>query len=157
MTTPSAAYFAGFFDGEGTININIRQNGCATIYVSVGSTDMKVTELFKETFGGCLTTPRISSKLSKRLSREWKVTNDSAVEFLKAVFPFLVVKKRQAALAFKARNVVTQNLRSKDEHRLELLRNIAEEVKSLNRPHVETVKGTLPILEVNSQSIELVN
>ena len=149
MTTPSleptlAAYLAGFFDGEGYVTIHVpADRNTADLYVGVGSTDMGLLELLRRTFGGCLTRIRVSSRLSRRPSREWKATNEGAAEALRAMYPYLRVKKRQAALAFKFRKVMAQSLRSKDAHRLDLLRQLAAEVRGLNRGQisgVETVK-----------------
>lgn len=142
------AYFAGLFDGEGTITVYIKngvKGGTAVLYVALGSTDMKVTAEMKSVFGGCLTTPRISSTRSKRLSRDWKATNGNAAEFLKLVYPFLRIKKRQAALAFKFRKIMDQSLHKHDVHRVHLFREIAAEISALNHGRdgvVETVKRT---------------
>ena len=141
-----AAYFAGLFDGEGYITVDVRQHrNSAVLYVGLGSTDFSVLELLRRTFGGCLTAVRLSSKVSKKPSREWKITNDGAANFLRVVYPYLRIKKRQAALAFKLRKVMDQTFRNKDAHRRDLLLQLAADVRSLNRgtlPAVETVKGT---------------
>ena len=140
------AYFAGLFDGEGYISVNVKdgeRGGTGVLYVGVGSTDFPVLEDLRRTFGGCLTKMRISSRSSKRLSREWKITNGGAVAFLKAVYPYLRIKKRQAALAFKFRKMMDQNFRTHDAHRTGLFKELAAEIRSVNRgqsPGVETIK-----------------
>lgn len=106
---------------------------------------MNITAEMKQLFGGYLTKPRISSKKSKRLSRDWKATNGTALEFLKLVYPFLRIKKRQAALAFKFRKMMDQTFRKHDVHRIHLFRKIALEISNLNHGRdgvVETVKRT---------------
>ena len=152
----SASYFAGLFDGEGYITVSVpRQRNTAVLVVGLGSTDFSVLGEIHRAFGGCLTGIRLSSRVSRRLSREWKVTNDGAADFLKIVFPYLRIKKRQAALAFKFRKVMSQTFRSKDVYRRDLLKRLAREIQSLNRgmlPDVETVKGT-PANPEKSQSI----
>ena len=156
LEAASAAYFAGLFDGEGYITIDVpRDRNTAVLIVGLGSTDMSVLGELHRTFGGCLTGVRVSSRISRKPSREWKITNDGAATFLKIVFDHLRIKKRQAALAFKFRKVMTQTFRSKDAHRHELLRRLAREIRDLNRgmlPDVETVKGT-PAQPEKSQSI----
>jgi len=151
-----AAYFAGLFDGEGYVTVSVpRERNTAVLIVGLGSTDPSVLAELRRVFGGCLTGIRISSRISRRPSREWKITNDGAAEFLKTVFPYLRIKKRQAALAFKFRKVMSQTFRSKDAHRRNLLVRLAREIKQLNRgslPDVETVKGT-PAQPEKSQSI----
>lgn len=141
-------YFAGLFDGEGTVTVNVKvgpKGGTGVLYIAVGSTDMGVTAEMKKLFGGYLTTPRISSKRSTRLSRDWKATNGTALEFLKLIYPFLRIKKRQAALAFKFRKIMDQTLHGHDVHRIKLFQKIAGEISSLNHGRdgvVETVKQT---------------
>lgn len=141
-----AAYFAGLFDGEGYITVNVpKDKNSAVLYTGLGSTDFSVLELLRRTFGGCLTAVRISSKVSRKPSREWKITNDGAANFLRIVYPYLRIKKHQAALAFKCRKVMDQTFRNKDAHRRGLLSRLATEIRLLNRgilPAVETVKGT---------------
>ncbi|HVB98590.1 MAG TPA: hypothetical protein VNJ12_04565 [Candidatus Dormibacteraeota bacterium] len=155
MEPETAAYFAGLFDGEGYITVYPgRPDHSAVLYAGMGSTDLSVLDLLKRTFGGCLTRPRISSRASRRISREWKITNEGAADFLRAIYPYLRIKKRQAALAFKFRKMMSQNFRSRDEHRMKLFLELAQEIRSLNRgqvPVVETVKGT-PLPAVKSQS-----
>lgn len=152
----SAAYFAGLFDGEGYITVSVpRERNTAVLVVGLGSTDLQVLEELHRVFGGCLTALRISSRVSRKPSREWKITNDGAADFLKVVFPYLRIKKRQAALAFKFRKVMSQTFRSKDTYRRHLLVRLAGEIRDLNRsvlPDVETVKGT-PLEAEKSQSI----
>lgn len=150
-----AAYFAGLFDGEGYITVHVPQHkNSAVLYAGLGSTDFSVLELLRRTFGGCLTAVRISSKVSKKPSREWKITNEGAADFLRTVYPYLRIKKHQAALAFKCRKVMDQTFRNKDAHRRDLLLQLAGDIRSLNRgafPAVETVKGT-PVKPEMSQS-----
>ncbi|SRR6266571_1434300 len=141
-----AAYFAGLFDGEGYITVSVpKAKNTATLFAGIGSTDFSVLELLRRSFGGCLTAARLSSKVSKKPSREWKITNEGATNFLRVVYPYLRIKKHQAALAFKCRKVMDQTFRSKDVHRRDLLLRLAADIRSLNRgtlPAVETVKGT---------------
>lgn len=132
-----------------------RERNTAVLIVGLGSTSLHVLEELHQVFGGCLTAVRVSSYVSRKPSREWKITNEGAADFLRAVFPYLRIKKRQAALAFKFRKVMSQTFRSKDAYRRNLLVRLAAEIKDLNRsalPDVETVKGTPPEAE-KSQSI----
>lgn len=156
LEAASAAYFAGLFDGEGYITVSVpHDRNTAVLIVGLGSTSLHVLEELRLAFGGCLTAVRVSSRISRKPSREWKITNEGAAEFLRSVFPYLRIKKRQAALAFKFRKVMSQTFRSKDVHRRDLLVRLAAEIKDLNRtalPDVETVKGT-PSETEKSQSI----
>lgn len=153
MTIPrvqpeTLAYFAGLFDGEGWIRVEVKEGsrgGTGVLHAGLGSTDLRVTADMRAMFGGYLTAQRISSRLSRRPARDWRATNDVAAGFLRAVYPYLRIKKRQAALAFKFRRVMAQNLRKRHLHRAELFSAIALEISALNQGRaglVETVKGT---------------
>ncbi len=141
MTIPrvqpeTAAYFAGLFDGEGWIRVEVKlgkMGGTGVLIVGVGSTDLKLMAEFHRHFGGYLTTTRLSSPLSRRPSREWRASNEAASNFLKVVYPYLRIKKRQAALAFKFRKIMDQTLHQHDAHRIGLFQRIAEEISSLNK------------------------
>ena len=166
MTTPrvqpeTAAYFAGLFDGEGWIRVEVKagkRGGTGVLIVGVGSTDLRITSEMNQIFGGCLTSLRTSSRISRKLSREWRATNETAADFLREVYPFLRIKKRQAALAFKFREMMAQTFRSHDAHRIGLFRSLSDEISALNHAQdalVETVKATPET--ANSQSIAPIN
>lgn len=148
MTAEQAAYWAGLFDGEGWIRVEVKEGirgGTGILYVGVGSTDLKVVAKLKNDFGGCLTSQRLSSRSARRISQDWRATNGTALEFLRTVYPYLQIKKRQAALAFKFRKVMDQTLWKQDAHRLRRFKELSREISLLNRgelPGVETVKGT---------------
>jgi hypothetical protein len=153
MTTPRvnpemAAYFAGLFDGEGWIRVEVKRGehgGTGVLCVGLGSTFLAIVTEMHQTFGGCLTKIRIPSKVSRKPMRDWRATNEVAADFLRVVYPYLRIKKRQAALAFKFRNIMGQTLHKRDAHRIELFEEISAEISTLNKSWdglVETVKPT---------------
>ena len=80
----------------------------------------------------------------------WRIYNDAALNILKLVYPYLIVKKREAALLFKFAEVKKQKL-EKGTHRWQLrdalLRKITGQIQHLHRPlagTVETVHDALP-------------
>jgi hypothetical protein len=156
-----AAYFAGLFDGEGWIRVEVRRGergGTGVLIVGVGSTYMPIVTEMHQLFGGCLTKSRLSSRISRKLSRDWRATNEVAADFLRVVYPYLRIKKRQAALAFKFRNIMGQTLHQRDAHRIELFEEISAEISALNKSRdglVETVKAAPET--VKSQSTSPVN
>ena len=90
---------AGFFDGEGSINILKRERGnWNTEYmltVAMGQKDGKTLDWVKDNFGG-------NVYLIKRDgSFFWSCGNNKAIEFLEKIFPYLQYKKPQAEIAFK--------------------------------------------------------
>ena len=152
-TTPrqvaEIAYLAGLLDGEGTIQTKKEMNhGVRTSYklwVSIRLVTEEPLREMCELFGGSLY--YYDSKNPKwRGAYVWTLGYDAVEELLKLVFPYLRLKKRQAALAFKFREVIRQTLRSKDKHRLALRDDVMREMAELNRrgtrSAVETVRAT---------------
>lgn len=121
----SLAYAAGFFDGEGHISISYHkanpQGHAKSKYAryglaaSVSQVHPDVIDWFKQEFGGH--TMFCSGKRSYDTGRytrwEWKVGARSAADFLKAIYPHLVVKRLEAevAIAFHASMLVTGRAR----------------------------------------------
>lgn len=93
------AYTAGFFDGEGSINIMTRKREGWSIehqlWVSIGQKDGHTLDWLKDNFGG-------NVYLVKRDgSFFWSASNKNAYNFLKRIISFLQYKKPQAELALK--------------------------------------------------------
>jgi hypothetical protein len=146
MNEETKAYWAGLFDGEGWIRVEVKEgvrSGTGVLIVGLGSTLLSIPSQMQNAFGGYVTSARISSKLSKKESSDWRATNEAALNFLRAIYPYMRVKKRQAALAFKFRKIMDQTLHTGDAHRIELFRDLAKQIACLNKglPLVETVKG----------------
>jgi len=159
----TAAYFAGLFDGEGWIRVQTKPGplgGTGVLIVGLGSTDLSIAPKMKELFGGHLSAIRYPGKGATKKLQAWTATNDTGANFLKIVYPYLIIKKRQAALAFKFRKIMKQTIKSHDFHRFELFLNLAAEIRALNHsqgdiPGVQTVKETpleLPLFAEKSQS-----
>jgi hypothetical protein len=156
MNEETKAYWAGLFDGEGWIRVEVREgvrSGTGVLIVGLGSTVLSIPAQMKNAFGGYVTTVRLSSKLSKKESCDWRATNEAAFNFLRAIYPYMRMKKRQAALAFKFRKIMDQTLHTGDAHRIELFRDLAGQISRLNKglSLVETVKGA-PAMPEKSQS-----
>ena len=93
------AYTAGFFDGEGSINLLKRNrkhwNPEYVLMVAMGQKDGKTLDWIVDNFGG-------NVYLVKRDgSYYWAVSNKKAYVFLKKLIPYLQYKKPQAELAMK--------------------------------------------------------
>jgi hypothetical protein len=163
VETTTAAYFAGLFDGEGWIRVETRKGrlgGTAQLSIGLGSTDLSIAPKMKELFGGHLCRVRIPGKSSRKLMQTWGCTNDTAASFLKIIYPYMIIKKRQAALAFKFRNIMKQTGHKHSLHRYDLFLTLAAEIRSYNHsngevPHVQTVKTeppAPPLIAAMSQS-----
>ena len=101
MNTNDLIYFAGFFDGEGSICILKRQtrktnwNPEYRLQVAIGQNDGATLDWILTLFGGHLHRVRRDS------SYYWLTSNRHAYEVLKQVSPYLKYKKPQAELAIK--------------------------------------------------------
>jgi hypothetical protein len=87
---------AGFFDGEGSINITKRMrkhwNPEYTLNIAIGQKDGKTLDWVKDNFGG-------NVYLVKRDgSFFWAISNRNAYKVLKILLPYLQYKKPQAEL-----------------------------------------------------------
>lgn len=98
MTKITLSYVAGFFDGEGSINILKRKRYRWAVehnlMVAMGQKDGATLDWIKDNFGG-------NVYLVKRDgSYYWAISNRAAYDFLKKIYPYLQYKKPQAELAF---------------------------------------------------------
>jgi len=95
-------YVAGFFDGDGSVGIYSRRGKQFHLRTQVTQNSFKESDaLFvdlKKEFGGNVTT---QITLSGKSKLNWQLNSDSATNFLKAIEPFLRLKKEQARFAIK--------------------------------------------------------
>jgi len=105
MNKKDIIWLAGFFDGEGCINITkFRQYICPRIMVS--NTNKKVLEFIQENYGGDIR----ENSTNKKNHPNWKsgytyrLQHTKAVKFIKDIFPYLKVKKEQAKLLLQFYN-----------------------------------------------------
>lgn len=97
------SYVAGFFDGEGSINIlrSIRKrkkDGWCPEYsltIAIGQKDGETLDWIKDNLGGNI------CKIKRDGSYFWYCSGQKAHKFLKEIYPFLKYKKPQAKLAFE--------------------------------------------------------
>jgi hypothetical protein len=101
LTVEELAYAAGFFDGEGSILISRRKN-TFFIYLRITSTDLHSLEWMASCFGGSVQN-QTPNKLVKtcRPCWYWGLASKNAERFLKAIFPFLQIKREQASVALE--------------------------------------------------------
>jgi hypothetical protein len=94
-------YIAGFFDGEGCIFIKAIKNKCIpplkTIGVTITNNNPAVLKFIQKKFGGNIILKRNSA---------WQLYSHPKIEyFLRAVIPYLKIKKEQAEVALKFINL----------------------------------------------------
>lgn len=99
MDNLTLSYIAGFFDGEGSINITARKRKHFSIEhaltLAIGQKDGATLDWIKNTMGGRI------YQVKRDGSYFWCMSNKEAYHFLKALLPFLQYKKPQAVLAIE--------------------------------------------------------
>ena len=97
------AWAAGFFDGEGCVMVEVSKSprcrsGLRTsLHATVTQTSVPCLELFRDTFGGSVNTFRHTTPNSSRWAVQytWSARNKTAIEFLRDIQPYSVVKAEQ--------------------------------------------------------------
>lgn len=92
------AYFAGLFDGEGTVGIRKNNEGYR-VEVGFGITYMPILEIMRDVFGGHIT-PH-PKKANRKQLYEWDLGGRNAYDFLVVVRPYIHEKKPQVELAIQ--------------------------------------------------------
>jgi hypothetical protein len=96
-------YAAGFFDGEGTVQLNRykrnkKGDACYRLCVSVSNTKKEVIDWFKETFGTGCVHPIRKFKKGGNPGWRWLLYSRRASKFLQMIYPYLKVKKDDAEI-----------------------------------------------------------
>jgi hypothetical protein len=119
------AWAAGFFDGEGSINIvrvKHSKNGTMShvLSVEVSQVDPRPLQYLQEIWGGSIRVRQPSTKKAQP-SYLWYVRNITAEKFLSEIRPYLRVKGEQAdiALAFREIKAKIGGRRERDEEAFE--------------------------------------
>ena len=100
-TREELAYLAGIVDGEGSIGIGKNKSKptwkprfCG--YLCVSNTSMPLVEWIADLLGGTIIIQKAQSPLSKKKQYLWKLTAWRAVEVIRAIRPYLIIKARRA-------------------------------------------------------------
>ena len=84
------AYFAGFFDGEGSVMLSLNKSGGLSLGVSCSQNTKTVMDMFEQAFGGHVYS--YVPKGRKRAIFQWRANGQVAFDFLKLVKPWILVK-----------------------------------------------------------------
>ena len=116
------AYLAGAIDSDGTIGIKrstyamrVLGTARAPFYserVALRQVSAIVPEMLKARFGGSLYITKSSAKNGRPLY-SWAATDLRALECLKALLPYLQIKRPQAVNCLELRKVKTKSIRAK--------------------------------------------
>lgn len=129
---------AGFFDGEGSINITTRKRKHFsvehTLTIAIGQNDGKTLDWIVDNFGGNIC--RIKRGIG---SYFWYCSNQKAYEILKRIEPYLKYKKPQAQIALEFYDE-RKNKRNKTVPQEELERREfkRQELKRLHKTIIES-------------------
>jgi len=103
-------YFAGFFDGEGSVSVIPHKKYSKSIIVmaQISQVDPRPLILAKEIFGGnlaCHKSKKPNGSQGKDIWK-WAVTHKDAENFLQSIQPYVIVKKKQIDIALKIRSLI---------------------------------------------------
>jgi hypothetical protein len=149
------AYAAGVIDSDGCIGVrrstySMRKTKDAKapvfhVRVSIKQVSPEAINILHKTFGGALMLQSPSATKGKPLWY-WEITNVKAETFLKAILPYLRIKKKQAENALLLREKIEASKRvrvakgrghigaaSRPEHITKEMENIYQQAKHLNR------------------------
>jgi hypothetical protein len=108
MSEVEKAYIAGLMDGEGCITImksSPKRRSISFSYrvaIEIGMTDGGQMEYCQRVTGlGYITRAKVHSRLNCRDRWQWTIPKDGVYELLPQIYPYLVLKKPQAALALE--------------------------------------------------------
>ena len=118
------AYIAGFFDGEGCVEISRnhhRANPQLFLRIIVSNTYKPIIDWLYAIYGG--TTHFRKQQANWRSCWHWRISARKAEIFLRDIYPYSKIKKEQIKLAFefietiksKGRNNLTQEVKTKRE------------------------------------------
>lgn len=127
------AYFAGLFDGEGSVLIihQTRQNRFYQLDVKLGNTYTEVVEALQRRYGGSIHKTILKSG---KPYHTWRLRSGKAADFLIKVLPFLIIKRAQAELGLTFQEgKYTRGGYPKPTYELEEEESIREQIRTLNR------------------------
>lgn len=94
----SDQWTAGFFDGEGSLWVQKNKRG-SSLKVSISQADPFILKLIQCKYGGKITTWK--SNVNGKDVSKWDLNNGfDCINFLKLIYPYLIVKKIQCEFAF---------------------------------------------------------
>jgi len=123
---------AGFFDGEGTVALSPHGHGRYDVYRHLQvSAAQKVTEplyILRDTFGGNIYD--VFPNHPKRILYRWEIGTQGAVKVLRAMLPYLSVKREKALLGIEWQDTMDNSKYGRWYHLSEETRNKRLEILS---------------------------
>lgn len=111
-----ACYFAGYFDGEGCINIHWRirgekPHGSFDLKIAISCTFESIVRLMAVVLGGATQEHKWKvARIGKARQWIWQASNREAAHILRALLPYLTVKRDEAELAIRFQEHIGNNV-----------------------------------------------
>lgn len=135
-TDTQCAYFAGFFDGEGSCGLyDTGDLGKQPQFrVSLCNTDPRPLQTVKTLFGGAIRA-RLPHKghLGKKINYEWYVYGKNSETFLIAIRQFTIIKSEQIDVFLTARKYLVGKGNRKAMHNTDRLIKAEQKLKALKK------------------------
>jgi hypothetical protein len=140
ITNEQLAYIAGFVDGEGSISIGVNWHKIKWapfrqrryhLRVTIAQNTKFILDEIQGFFGGCL--KKIKNRNPEKHRQHYNLCIDclKGEAFLKAIYPWLRIKKKQAEVAIKFQECVNSEISPAE--RREKGAKFKEKVEALNR------------------------
>ncbi|OGR83977.1 MAG: hypothetical protein A2901_02465 [Elusimicrobia bacterium RIFCSPLOWO2_01_FULL_54_10] len=134
MTKTERAYLAGLIDGEGTITLTRNSKSQhPQPQVSIANNNLRILKWVRSKMGmGSLLT-KMPKKATHNVAYTWQVNRaGGSFKVLRAVYPYLRVKKRQAAIILNEYPRVTPRNGKYDPKTLAQKFRLVRKIQSLN-------------------------
>ena len=99
ITKEELIYLAGFFDGEGCITISRIRDKSGSLILMISNTNKTIIKLIAKWFKGDIM--YIKQKDNRKEAWTFKAYSQDAEIFLKAIYPYLLIKKEQAHIGLE--------------------------------------------------------
>lgn len=158
MKDTDAAWLAGIFDGEGSVNLSFKPKlstkGAWVLRLRITNTHRPTIDHISSLMGFGHINVR-NKHDNSRESYEWQIEAISAVKFLEIICPFCITKKRQAEVALEADGIRRYAPRQRraigtgrggpsiSEETHNILKQISEEIKALNGHKPVTIQQNM--------------
>lgn len=94
LTKLEVAYLAGLVDGEGCLGLAVRLKKYVTPTLQIGNTNYDIIEWLMGITGTCYYVP--DKRPNRKQAYLWRCAGAQAREVIRFVYPFLIIKKKQA-------------------------------------------------------------
>jgi hypothetical protein len=108
------AYMAGIVDGEGHIGVHRNGRHIASAF-AVSNTDPRMMKWIQDRFGGTCCKAKRDWRGNKDLYH-WRCYGDLAERVIRAIYPYLVIKREQADIYFAFRQTVSKSRPKRGQH-----------------------------------------